>query len=87
MEDIVSGRSGGVPIARMWPYYADVSLNVTTELKEAFNNLKSQGELDMERIKAAVNTIAPRSPFFALCTPKIPTVTNIKQNAVECLRQ
>ena len=32
--------------------YADASLNVTTELKEIFNNLKSQGEFDIERIEA-----------------------------------
>ena len=50
MEDNVTGRSGEVYIARMWPY-ADASLNVTMELKEVLNNLKSRGELDMERIK------------------------------------
>ena len=32
--------------------YADALLNITVELKELFNNLKSQGELDMERIEA-----------------------------------
>ena len=33
--------------------YADVSLNVTTnKLKEVFNNLKSQGKFDIERIDA-----------------------------------
>ena len=28
--------------------------------------------------RGAVNTIHPRSPFFAFCTSKISTVTNIK---------
>ena len=32
--------------------YADSSLNVTAELKEAFNNLNSQGEFDTKRIEA-----------------------------------
>ena len=50
-EDIVTGRSHEVRIARMRPY-ADASLIVTAELKEVFNNLKSQGEFDMERIEA-----------------------------------
>ena len=52
VEDIITGRSREVHIARMRPY-ADASLNVTAELKEVFNNLKSQGELDMERIEGA----------------------------------
>ena len=51
VEDIVTGRSYEVHIARMRPY-ADASLNVTAELKEVFNNLKSQGEFDMERVEA-----------------------------------
>ena len=34
------------------PPYAHASLNVTAELKEVFNNLKSQGEFGMERIEA-----------------------------------
>ncbi|CAN0195025.1 unnamed protein product, partial [Ascophyllum nodosum] len=32
--------------------YTNALINVTAELKEIFNNLKSQGELDMERIEA-----------------------------------
>ena len=52
VEDIVTGRSREVHIPRMRPY-ADASLNVTAELNEEFNNLKSQGELDMQRIEAA----------------------------------
>ena len=51
VEDIVTGRSREVHIARMRPY-ADASLNVTVELKEVFNDLKSQGGFDMERIEA-----------------------------------
>ena len=51
VEDIVTGRSREVHSARMRPY-ADASLNVTAELKEAYNNLKSQGEFDVERIEA-----------------------------------
>ena len=50
-EDIVSGSSREVHIAQM-RQYAGVSLNVIAELKEVFNNLKSQGEFNMERIEA-----------------------------------
>ena len=50
-EYIVTGRSREAHIVRM-RRYADASLNVTVELKEVLNNLKSQGELDMERIEA-----------------------------------
>ena len=32
--------------------YADASPNVTAKLKVLFNNLKSQGDFDMERIEA-----------------------------------
>ena len=38
VEDIVTGRSREVHIARMRPY-ADASLDVTAELKKVFNNL------------------------------------------------
>ena len=51
VEDIVTGRSREVHIERMRPH-ANASLNVTAELKEVFNNLKSRGEFDMERIEA-----------------------------------
>ena len=51
VEHIFTGHSREVHIARMRPY-ADASLNVTVELKEVFNALKSQGEFDMERIEA-----------------------------------
>ena len=51
MEDIVTGRSCKVHIARMRAY-GDALLNVTAELKEVFNNLNSRGEFDMERIEA-----------------------------------
>ena len=58
VEGIVTERSRGLHTARVRPY-ADASLNVTAELKKAFNNLRSQGEFDMERIEAvdlAVNS-------------------------------
>ena len=51
VENIVTGRSRYLHIAWM-PPYADTSLSVTAELKEVFNNLKIQGEFDMERIEA-----------------------------------
>ena len=51
VEDIVTKSLREVHIARMRPY-ADASLNVTAELKEVFNNLKSQVEFDMKRIGA-----------------------------------
>ena len=51
VEDIVTGRSREVHIARVRPY-ADASLTVAAELKEVFSNLKNQGEFDMERIEA-----------------------------------
>ena len=51
VEDIVTGRLLEVHITRMRPY-TNALINVTAELKEIFNNLKSQGELDMERIEA-----------------------------------
>ena len=40
VEDIVTGRSREVHVARRRPY-ADASLNVTVELKEVFNSFKS----------------------------------------------
>ena len=42
--------------------------------------------LSME-FKAAVNTIVPRSPFFLFLYLKTQTVTHIRKNAVEYLRQ
>ena len=51
VKDIATGSLREVYIAQMQPY-ADASLNVTAELKEVFNNLKSQGEFDMEMIDA-----------------------------------
>ena len=38
-------------------------------------------------IKVAVNTIVPRSPFFLFLYLKTQTVTHIRKNAVEYLRQ
>ena len=61
VEDIVTDRSRGVNIARMRPY-ADASLNVAAELKEVLNNLKSQGEFDMEKIEA-VNLAADSEEY------------------------
>ena len=46
VEDIVTGRSRKVHIARMRPY-ADASLNVAVELKEVFNNLKRIEVVDL----------------------------------------
>ena len=37
--------------------------------------------------KVAVNTIVPRSPFFLFLYLKTQTVTHIRKNAVEYLRQ
>ena len=51
VEDIVMGRSREVHIVRMRSY-ADAALNVTAQLKEVFNNRKSQGGFDTERIEA-----------------------------------
>ena len=39
------------------------------------------------RFKVAVNTIVPRSPFFLFLYLKTQTVTHIRKNAVEYLRQ
>ena len=39
------------------------------------------------RLKVAVNTIVPRSPFFLFLYLKTQTVTHIRKNAVEYLRQ
>ena len=39
------------------------------------------------RLKVAVNTIVPRSPFFLFLYLKTHTVTHIRKNAVEYLRQ
>ena len=38
-------------------------------------------------LKVAVNTIVPRSPFFLFLYLKTQTVTHIRKNAVEYLRQ
>ena len=38
-------------------------------------------------VKVAVNTIVPRSPFFLFLYLKTQTVTHIRKNAVEYLRQ
>ena len=38
-------------------------------------------------LKVAVNTIVPRSPFFLFLYLKTRTVTHIRKNAVEYLRQ
>ena len=51
VKDIATGRLREVHIAQMQPY-ADASLTVTAELKEVFNNMKSQGEFDMEMVDA-----------------------------------
>ena len=40
-------------------------VSVGTERIQAIKNLKTPTS-----IKVAVNTIVPRSPFFAFCTPK-----------------
>ena len=40
-----------------------------------------------DSIKVAVNTIVPRSPFFLFLYLKTQTVTHIRKNAVEYLRQ
>ena len=40
-----------------------------------------------ETVKVAVNTIVPRSPFFLFLYLKTQTVTHIRKNAVEYLRQ
>ena len=39
------------------------------------------------KVKVAVNTIVPRSPFFLFLYLKTQTVTHIRKNAVEYLRQ
>ena len=39
------------------------------------------------QLKVAVNTIVPRSPFFLFLYLKTQTVTHIRKNAVEYLRQ
>ena len=39
------------------------------------------------QFKVAVNTIVPRSPFFLFLYLKTQTVTHIRKNAVEYLRQ
>ena len=39
------------------------------------------------KLKVAVNTIVPRSPFFLFLYLKTQTVTHIRKNAVEYLRQ
>ena len=41
----------------------------------------------LSEIKVAVNTIVPRSPFFLFLYLKTQTVTHIRKNAVEYLRQ
>ena len=51
VKNTVTGRLRNVHIAWM-PPYADASLSVTAEPKEVFNNLKIQGEFDMEIIEA-----------------------------------
>ena len=51
VEYIVTKRLRGMNIERM-RRYADVSLNITAELEEVFNNLKSRSEFDMQRIEA-----------------------------------
>ena len=51
VEDIVTGRSREMHIARMQPYVG-ASLDVTAELKEVFKNPKSQGRFNKERIEA-----------------------------------
>ena len=40
-----------------------------------------------KRVKVAVNTIVPRSPFFLFLYLKTQTVTHTRKNAVEYLRQ
>ena len=42
---------------------------------------------DLSHVKVAVNTIVPRSPFFLFLYLKTQTVTHIRKNAVEYLRQ
>ena len=42
---------------------------------------------DCSMVKVAVNTIVPRSPFFLFLYLKTQTVTHIRKNAVEYLRQ
>ena len=43
--------------------------------------------LSLTKFKVAVNTIVPRSPFFLFLYLKTQTVTHIRKNAVEYLRQ
>ena len=47
--------------------------------------LSTQGNYSL--LKVAVNTIVPRSPFFLFLYLKTQTVTHIRKNAVEYLRQ
>ena len=47
--------------------------------------LVTEGVLDT--LKVAVNTIVPRSPFFLFLYLKTQSVTHIRKNAVEYLRQ
>ena len=42
---------------------------------------------NLNAFKVAVNTIVPRSPFFLFLYLKTQTVTHIRKNAVEYLRQ
>ena len=44
-------------------------------------------KFEAEFLKVAVNTIVPRSPFFLFLYLKTQTVTHIRKNAVEYLRQ
>ena len=41
----------------------------------------------VSNLEVAVNTIVPRSPFFLFLYLKTQTVTHIRKNAVEYLRQ
>ena len=58
---------------------------ILLELKYIITSARNAAAI--AKLKVAVNTIVPRSPFFLFLYLKTQTVTHIRKNAVEYLRQ
>ena len=78
------------------PYFdsiPDSLLSRNTHVRVVLNGpnfsskLKKKSAPKSLKVKVAVNTIVPRSPFFLFLYLKTQTVTHIRKNAVEYLRQ
>ena len=67
--------------------YSMYGLRVPDYSKIVLGKIRFIVVISMKDLKVAVNTIVPRSPFFLFLYLKTQTVTHIRKNAVEYLRQ